>query len=84
MTLAAILGNLKKIRDQEGVEATPPRHLSILLAFPTLGGGLKLLNEGADVVGGGLKLLNEGSDVMGVGLKLLNEGANIGGGAETA
>ena len=34
--------------------------------------------------GGGLKLLNEGSDVMGVGLKLLNEGANIGGGAETA
>ena len=28
----------------------------------------------------GLKLLNEGSDVMGVGLKLLNEGANIGGG----
>ena len=29
---------------------------------------------------GGLKLLNEGSDVMGVGLKLLNEGANIMGG----
>ena len=29
-------------------------------------GGLKLLNEGANVVGG-LKLLNEGSDVMGGG-----------------
>ena len=29
---------------------------------------------------GGLKLLNEGSNVMGGGLKLLNEGANVVGG----